>query len=303
MRERRALLHLAAGVGNIVLATPLLIALHELGLRVDLLLDADYPETAELLRPWSILDGVYGPSELAPLQPYDIALPAVPPFYWPRLRRRYPAARLAPRPADALFYENEQRYYLSFAYALGYPERDAPACSLPVGARPDGDVSLTTVVLAPGCKTGEMAAKRWPYFPALAERFEDVVVVGTSDDERVGETLLRWPSHVRSFTGRLTLRETAELMAGAGVVVANDSGLAHIAAAVGTSTVMLFGPTPHETLGALAANVTVLRRGGPCEPCWFGARFAHCAARIDCLRDLGVDRVATTVHLLLRGAT
>ena len=40
-------------------------------------------------------------------------------------------------------------------------------------------------------------------------------------------------AHVRSFAGQLTLRETAELMAAAGVVAGNDSGLSHVAAAVG----------------------------------------------------------------------
>src|SRR5206468_4454091 len=54
-----ALVHLASGVGNIVLATPLLVALDEMGLTVDVWLDADYPETADLLRPWSVVRHVH----------------------------------------------------------------------------------------------------------------------------------------------------------------------------------------------------------------------------------------------------
>jgi hypothetical protein len=55
-----------------------------------------------------------------------------------------------------------------------------------------------------------MAAKRWPYFPQLAERFEDVVIVGTEDDlcHRDG-TIMQFPPHARRFVGALTLRETA----------------------------------------------------------------------------------------------
>ena len=44
-----ALVHLAAGIGNVVLATPLLLALHDLGFILDVRLDADYAGTGELL--------------------------------------------------------------------------------------------------------------------------------------------------------------------------------------------------------------------------------------------------------------
>ena len=53
------LVHLASGVGNIVLATPLLAALAELDCTTDVCLDADYPETASLLEPWSVVRRVY----------------------------------------------------------------------------------------------------------------------------------------------------------------------------------------------------------------------------------------------------
>lgn len=160
-------------------------------------------------------------------------------------------------------------------------------------------VGARTLVLAPGCKTGEMAAKRWPYFPQLAEAFPDVAVVGTRDDLRAHDgSPLRFPSHVRSFVDRLSLRQTAELLASAGVAVGNDSGLTHIAAAVGAPTIMLFGPTPHQSLGKFPPNVRVLRRGLACEPCWFQAPFRACAGRLDCLAHLSVGTVIEAVHRL-----
>jgi ADP-heptose:LPS heptosyltransferase len=297
------LVHLAAGVGNVVLATPLLVALHEMGMEVHVLLDADYEQTADLLRPWGVVASVRRGRDWRSLahraDVYDIAVPAVPPFYRPCFRREYRAARVVARPQARLFYQNEQRWYLAFARALGWAGRDDPACSLPIAPRADGAVGLGTLVLAPGCKTGEMAAKRWPYFTALAERFEDVAVVGTPDDDCVNGEPLCWPAHVRSFVGALTLRETAELMAAAGAVVANDSGLAHVAVAVGTPTLLLFGPTPDATLGTLPPNASVLRQGLMCEPCWFGARFAYCGGRVDCLRGLHVANVEAATRALL----
>jgi ADP-heptose:LPS heptosyltransferase len=297
--------HLASGIGNVVLATPLLLALDELGFEIDVCLDADYAQTADLLCPWSIVQRVWacGFASAVGARRYDAVIPAVPPFYWARYRGHYHGLRemVVARPPDAVFHANEQAYYLSFACALGYPAERRVTCRLPIGAREDEDrVDLGTVVIAPGCKTGTMAAKRWPYFPALAERFGDVALVGTGDDLRQHDGgPMNFPAHVRTFVDRLTLRETAELIAAAGVVVANDSGLAHVSAAVGTATVVLFGPTDHDCLGPLPPPAMVLRTGLPCEPCWAAAPLEACARRIDCLRALSIDRVEHAVRSVL----
>jgi ADP-heptose:LPS heptosyltransferase len=100
---------------------------------------------------------------------------------------------------------------------------------------------------------------------------------------------------VSNLVGRLTLRQTASVLAAAGAVVANDSGLGHIAAAVGVPTVLLFGPTPDVALGRFPPNVMVLRSDLACAPCWFGARFKACGGRIDCLDRLTPARVAEAV--------
>jgi ADP-heptose:LPS heptosyltransferase len=300
------LVHLASGVGNIVLATPLLSALAELGCTTEVCLDADYAETAALLEPWSAVRHVYrwpgdGPPRGAR---FDAVILAIPPFY---ARKLDPARRAfgetVRRPPDRLFWQDEQAYYLAFAQALGYPRDRQPSYRLPIGPRADEDrACLGTLVIAPGCKTGRMTAKRWPYFPELAERFADVVIVGTPDDMRQhdGSPMVFAP-HVRSFVGKLTLRETAELMAAGGVVVGNDSGLSHVAAATGTSTVMLFGPTADRCLGRLPANVTVMRAGLQCEPCWTTAPLAACGGRLSCLASLTVNLVEREIRCILAG--
>ncbi|MDT7604175.1 MAG: heptosyltransferase [Acidobacteriota bacterium] len=306
MRERcgeTVLVHLAAGVGNVVLATPLLVALSDLGLTVDVLLGADYAETAELLGGWSVVREVFaGNARVARWREYDALVPAVPPFYWSRFARLYARdARAIKRPPASLFYRDEQQFYLSFARRLGANEAAYPAYRLPIAPAENFGVCGATLVIAPGSKSGEMRAKRWGGFARLAELFADVVVVGTNEDLRTSAgATLKFPPHARLFIDQLTLRETAGLLASAGVVVANDSGLAHVAAAVGTPTVMIFGPTPDATLGRLAANVEVLRAGLACEPCWFGARFKACDARLTCLSEVSVERVACAVRKFLR---
>lgn len=284
-----------------VLATPLLIALHELGFAVDVLLAADYTQTSGLLRPWSVVRDIFTRLAQPPLARYERIAPALPPFYQAHFGRaiayRPNAIR---RPPDSLYYEDEQEFYLHFARSLDYPAARAPRPCLPIGPSERNGVTSRTVVLAPGCKTGVMATKRWPYFAELAAAFSDVMVVGTPDDLRNHDgSPMSFPSHVRSLAGKLSLRETAELMAAAGVVVGNDSGLSHVAAAVGTPTVMLFGPTPDKSLGAMPPNVKVLRSGLPCEPCWFRDRFRACGKKIECLATLRVDTVIQEVSACL----
>jgi ADP-heptose:LPS heptosyltransferase len=302
--SQKVLVHLAAGVGNVVLATPLVVALDALGFTVDVLLDADYAETAELLRGWSIIRELFTRASAVRWRDYERLVPAVPPFYWWKFSRLYRRdRRVVARPREQLFYEDEQEFYLSFARALGSPADVRPVYRLPISASDEFGVGLQTLIVAPGSKGGEMRAKRWGGFARLAELFDDVAVVGTSEDLRASDgTPIKFPAHARLFTDRLTLKETARLLASAGVVVASDCGLAHVAAATGTPTVMIFGPTPHRTLGRLAPNVTVLRAGLPCEPCWFGARFRACDARLDCLRDVSVEQVAREVKKILCAA-
>jgi ADP-heptose:LPS heptosyltransferase len=296
--SRTVLVHLASGVGNIVLATPMLLALARQGLEVDLLVDGDYRGTAGLFEGWSALRNIYdGAAGEEPAQSYDIRIPAIPPFYWSRYATRYRRVRnVVARPPDSLFYQNEQAYYLEFVKRIGCAISPEPFCFLPTSPDRVHGVTSTTLVLAPGCKTGVMAAKRWPRFAELAERFEDVVIVGVEDDLRHFDGApMRFPAHVRSLVGVLSLRETACVLAAAGVVVANDCGLGHVAAAVGAPTVLLFGPTPDVVLGGFPPNVIVLRAGLPCEPCWHARRFAACASRIDCLAAIRADDVTDAI--------
>lgn len=300
--KRTLLVHLASGIGNIVLATPLLVALHQLRFTVDVLLDADYRQTSNLFRDWSIVREVFSDrSEILTLSSYDSIVPAIPPFYWPRFFGYYNKdSRIIRRPPDSLFYQDEQEYYLKFAREVGYPDNLRPFYRLPVYPSDAFGVTSQTLVISPGCKTGEMAAKRWPYFPQLAEAFKDVVIVGTADDLYQNNGVpFHFPAHARSFVGKLNLRETAELLAAAGIVVGNDAGLSHIAAAVGTPTVIIFGPTPHLSLGQFPPNVKVLRTNLACEPCWFGARLHACSAQINCLRQLKVEVVEQEVRAIL----
>ena len=109
-RAGAVLVHLAAGIGNLVLATPLLLVLQRAGFVIDLLLDCDYPAAAALFRDWgavrTVLDGWH---DAWAAEAYRHVIPAVPPFYWPRYAARYVRiAQAIARPPEDVFYRDEQ---------------------------------------------------------------------------------------------------------------------------------------------------------------------------------------------------
>jgi heptosyltransferase-2 len=126
------------------------------------------------------------------------------------------------------------------------------------------------VALAPG-SVG--ASKRWSYYPEAArllaaQGFDVWVVGGPGEQALAAEIVAAGGARVRDLTGT-DLRNGILAMAAAGVAISNDSGLMHIAAALGTPTMGIFGPTsPYHwaPLNGLAATVqlgTML----PCQPC------------------------------------
>jgi heptosyltransferase-2 len=72
---------------------------------------------------------------------------------------------------------------------------------------------------------------------------------------------------VQNLTGRTTLLQAAALMAEAKAVVANDSGLMHLAAALGRPLVALYGPSDAALTPPLATDATVLALDLDCRPC------------------------------------
>jgi heptosyltransferase-2 len=126
------------------------------------------------------------------------------------------------------------------------------------------------VALGPG-SVG--TSKRWTYYPEaarlLAEQGLDVWVIGGPGEKQVAtEMVATGGAGVRDLTGT-DLRNGILAMASANLAISNDSGLMHIAAALGTPTIGIFGPTsPYHwgPLNGLAATVQT-KTVVPCQPC------------------------------------
>jgi len=127
------------------------------------------------------------------------------------------------------------------------------------------------IALAPGSAWG---TKRWPYFVDLARRLGEefrIAVVGSKADAPVADQIIAAlpPGCVIDGVGTLSLLASAELIGRAQAIVTNDSAPQHLASAMGTPTLAIFGPTvPEFGFGPLAERKAIA--GHPslsCRPC------------------------------------
>ena len=208
----------------------------------------------------------------------------------PYLENQHHAARLW-----LLAFPNEQRAEprgerLRPRLYPGAPEKAAVSDLL----REHG-VSGPFVALAPG---SVWATKRWPYYPELARRVSarvPVVVVGGKDDQIQADEIASVvaPDRFVSAVGRLSLLASAELIGRARAIVSNDSSPTHMASAMGTPTITIFGPTvPDFGFGPLAPRSATLGHTGlDCRPCDRHGPQRCPLGHWRCMKELGVEDV------------
>ena len=159
------------------------------------------------------------------------------------------------------------------------------------------------VALAPGSIWG---SKRWPYYRELATRLAErasIVTVGGPEDAVLGEQVVkavedgggRWRSV--NTCGKLSLRQSAELIRRAAVLVTNDSAPLHLAQAVETPTVAIFGSTiPAFGFGPRGPRDVVVELAGlSCRPCSAHGPPACPLGHHRCMRDIPVERVLAAI--------
>lgn len=170
-------------------------------------------------------------------------------------------------------------------------QRNAVLGRLDIGSE-DGAVAL-----APGAEYGP--AKRWPIekYTELAARFDaegrPVWVVGGEGERALGEAIREQAPAVRNLAGQTTLVEAVDVLAAAAGVVTNDSGLMHVAAAVATPLVAIYGSSSPRYTPPASEHAAIVYLGLPCSPC-FKRRCP--LGHTNCLRGIGVETVRTALH-------
>lgn len=163
------------------------------------------------------------------------------------------------------------------------------------------DASTRWLGLNPGAEYGP--AKRWPAdrFGAVAGRVSAEVpgirwvILGGPGDRAVAGTLAAMLPGAVDLAGRTTLRELMAVLASCRLVLTNDTGPMHVAAALGVPVVVPFGSTSPELTGPGmpgAPRRPWLRVGAPCAPCFL----RECPVDFRCMLGIGVDRVVAEIR-------
>lgn len=159
------------------------------------------------------------------------------------------------------------------------------------------DTSRPVVAICPGAEHG--LAKRWPpeHFTALARHLEArgfaVWLLGSPAERELGRAISEGAGGAPlNLCGRTRLEDVIDIMSLCRAAVTNDSGLMHVAAAVGIHVVALYGPTSPDFTPPLTDNATTLYRELHCWPCF---RRECPLGHHDCLRGLAPERVLDAV--------
>ena len=204
--------------------------------------------------------------------------------------------------------------YLELIGALGAPVPDVPTRLVPAPrARRKAEELLgesalagrRIVAIAPGAR---WETKRWPagnfseLAGALAAEGYGLLIVG-GDSDRGYCRSARAAENCVDACGRLSLMETAAALERAEVLITNDSAPLHMAEAVGTPVVALFGPTVRQFgYFPLLGRSIAMERDLECRPCSRnGSRPCRLESR-DCLDTIKPSEVLRSVHLVLESA-
>lgn len=147
-------------------------------------------------------------------------------------------------------------------------------------------------ILCPGAEYGP--AKRWPteHFITLARRFINsgyaVWLLGSPNDRVAADPIGAALPSVRNICGRTDLGTAIDLLATANIVISNDSGLMHAAAAVGRPLVALFGSSSPEYTPPLSPLARVAKIDIVCSPCF---RRECPLGHFKCMRELSPNVV------------
>jgi ADP-heptose:LPS heptosyltransferase len=126
------------------------------------------------------------------------------------------------------------------------------------------------------------------------------ILVGAGGDIALCDILsTRLGSSVLSFAGKLSLSRSAALLARCALAVGADSGVMHLAAAVGTPTICVFGPTDERRTAPFGAT-RIVSANVPCRPCY--SRLPHGCGNPICMSRITVAQVVAEVNSLLFAA-
>lgn len=150
-----------------------------------------------------------------------------------------------------------------------------------------------TVALGVGSTNSR--AKRWPAerYAELADKLQsvagaNVVLVGSKEEIEIADKVFRLcKSSPVNIAGKTDLSEAVSILSSIDLLISNDMGLAHVAPAVGTETIVIFGPTNPETTRPFSEKALLIRKDVDCSPCML----RDCPIDHRCMTGISVEEV------------
>jgi hypothetical protein len=283
------------GIGNMVMLTPAIRAIRGLFPKSELEV-VGKPPALQVLKGWELVQAVTLLEEFDSGKDRDAVLLSI----WAgKIRSKHESAFVAAGlPILAVRYEGRERheaeFHLDLARLLGFegamPEPHCATEEVPfpfVAGRP---VALVSDTANPD---PEWARKRWPHFRELAYGlagmgFQVGLIGGPAEAEAFTPT--SWPPGVVNLMGSYSIPQVAYLLKRADILVANDSGPAHLGAAVGTDTYVIFGPTLEGKNLPLGPRVHPIASDIGCRPCQYLQSWSECT-RHRCMEGVSAAKV------------
>ena len=210
-----------------------------------------------------------------------------------------------PVPPPAL-YGHQSNYYLQLLFRAGIIDRVVPVerahLSIQHSEKLWAGKQLKALGLGgprfligvnPGASFGP--AKRWllDRYADLADRLigalhGDVLIFGSEGERPLAENIAHMMKHTPTIVaGETSLRQLMALLAQCRLVITNDSGPMHLAAALGLPVVAIFGSTDEHATGPLSPRARVVKQPVECSPC--GLR--ECPIDLRCMKAVTVEEV------------
>jgi len=289
------------GIGNIVQAMPAVKAIASEGNVIDLLLCCNSSTDVAIFRTDYVRD-VYIRGE-TPKGTYEKQLEGN--LF---LKRGESIPKMAPKVRSRVRYSRhhpEAEYYYDIVEQMGVttPMEDARINFGENGPKPE---HADTVAIYCGSKPN-WSMKRWNKYDDLAKNFKHVTLVGTrADIHSQGNPAWikrkwNWPKHVETFIG--SLQDAAHFIAHCKMFIGNDGGLAHVAAATGIPSFILFGPSSVEKNKPYSSKAKAIAIDLPCRPCQYrdGQQYllpgkSNCPHDMKCMRDMHTQFVLDQIN-------
>ncbi|MEP6787839.1 MAG: lipopolysaccharide heptosyltransferase II [Acidobacteriota bacterium] len=156
-------------------------------------------------------------------------------------------------------------------------------------------VDATRTVIALGVGSTNSRAKRWPAerYAALNDRLQsdlnaNVILVGSKAESEIADRVVDLCSKTPiNLAGKTDLAEVVATLSIVDLLISNDMGLAHVAPAVGTKTIVIIGPTRPETTRPFSENAELIQKQVECSGCML----RDCPIDHRCMTRISIDEV------------